>query len=257
MPPRYHGDTGASHLFSSLLVAVNSTSPDAILLTYAELDARPALVDAIETAGFAVSLAHDGEEVLKLVPRGEASLLLLDLGLPGMRGPEVLRQLRRDDATRTLPVIALSPTADEIDRVLAFELGADDCVVKPFSTRELLLRIRAVLRRARGAGRRTSPELVEVGPLQIDMKRSRVRVEGELAALTMVELRLLSALAARVGRVQRREELLRRVWPDTQPDERTVDTHIRRLREKLGAAADWVETVRGVGYRLRAEAPTA
>ncbi|MEO0325402.1 MAG: response regulator transcription factor [Myxococcota bacterium] len=226
---------------------------EAILIADGDANGASRLADALLAAGYRVEVAGDGERVLSDLQTAPPALLMLGMELPRVRGPEVLRRIRREDATRALPVIAFSRDGDEIDRVLAFELGADDFVAKPFSERELVLRIKAVLRRARmRRGSRRSPRL-ECGPIAIDTESRTVRVEGIAVALTAIELRLLVDLAERVGQVQRREQLLERVWPDSHLGTRTVDTHIRRLREKLGLAADWIETVRGVGYRMRAK----
>ncbi|MEM1418517.1 MAG: response regulator transcription factor [Myxococcota bacterium] len=225
---------------------------EAILIADGDAPAAARLASALLEAGYRVDVAGDGERVLSDVQSAPPSLLMLGMELPRIRGPEVLRRIRRDDATRALPVIAFSRDGDEIDRVLAFELGADDFVAKPFSERELVLRIRAVLRRAshRASGRR--PARLQHGPIDIDTEARGVTVFGSPVALTAIELRLLVDLAERAGQVQRRRQLLERVWPDTHLGVRTVDTHIRRLREKLREASDWIETVRGVGYRMRA-----
>lgn len=208
--------------------------------------ARPALVEA----GFEPLVEADAEVAIDRLVTLPPSLVVLDLQMRPVRGPEVLRRIRRQEATALLPVIALSERQDEIDRILAFELGADDFLGKPISARELALRARAVLRRARTGSTKPPPSLV-VGALEIDIVHKRVRVRGQDVRLTQVEMRLLGDLAARAGAVQRRERLLRRVWPDADLGVRTVDTHIRRLREKLGPAANAIETVRGVGYCLR------
>ncbi len=208
--------------------------------------ARPALVEA----GFEPLVEVDADAAIERLATHPPSLVVLDLQMRPVRGPEVLRRIRRHEVTAGLPVIALSERQDEIDRILAFELGADDFLGKPISARELALRARAVLRRARPRSTKAPATLV-VGALEIDSEQKRVRVDGRDVRLTQVELRLLRDLAARAGAVQRRERLLRRVWPDAELGERTVDTHIRRLREKLGPTADAIETVRGVGYCLR------
>ncbi len=208
--------------------------------------ARPALVEA----GFEPLVEVDADVAIDRLVTHPPSLVVLDLQIRPVRGPEVLRRIRRHEATAGLPVIALSERQDEIDRILAFELGADDFLGKPISARELALRVRAVLRRARPRSNKAPATLV-AGALEIDSEQKRVRVDGRDVRLTQVEMRLLRDLAARAGAVQRRERLLRRVWPDAELGVRTVDTHIRRLREKLGPTADAIETVRGVGYCLR------
>jgi two-component system phosphate regulon response regulator PhoB len=177
--------------------------------------------------------------------------LLLDLMLPDMSGTEICRQIRVSPRTKQLPVIMLTAKGEEIDRVVGLELGADDYVVKPFSIRELILRMRAVLRRAQ---RDPDDEVPLVfGDLHIDPPGHRVWVGGDEITLTYLEFKLLTTLLARKGRVQTRDRLLSDVW-DINADvtTRTVDTHVKRLREKLGPAGDYIETVRGVGYRFRA-----
>ena len=173
--------------------------------------------------------------------------------LPDLSGIEVCRRIRQNPDTKRLPVVMLTARGEEVDRVIGFEVGADDYVVKPFSPRELILRVGAILRRATPATEDgITDETIQCGNLLIDVGAHRVDVEGQPADLTALEFRLLLDLARRRGRVQSRDALLERVW-GYQPgvETRTVDTHIKRLREKLGAAAAHVETVRGVGYRLR------
>ncbi|MCA9613869.1 MAG: response regulator transcription factor, partial [Myxococcales bacterium] len=223
---------------------------ESILLVEDDHDIAEAARDALAEAGFEVTVESDGEAALERLSSAAPSLIVLDLQLRSVRGPEILRRVRRQAETERLPVIALSSRRDEIDRILAFELGADDFLGKPLSTRELALRARAVLRRSRCGSTSRPPSSLVLGPLEIDTERKKVRVEGQEVRLTQVEMRLLHDLAARVGTVQRREQLLQRVWPDAHLGVRTVDTHIRRLREKLGPAAEVIETIRGVGYCL-------
>jgi two-component system phosphate regulon response regulator PhoB len=203
----------------------------------------------LRQAGFQTTLAYAGEEALSAARRRPPDLVLLDLMLPDMPGTEVCRQLKSDPRTKAVPVIVLTARGDELDRVVGFELGADDYVVKPFSVRELLLRVQAVLRRA---GRQAHEKPVtEIGPIRVDVDAHRAWVRGELLDLTPLEFRLLVTLLNRAGRVQSRERLLSDVWEmSTELETRTVDTHVKRLREKLGPARDLLETVRGVGYRL-------
>jgi two-component system phosphate regulon response regulator PhoB len=171
--------------------------------------------------------------------------------LPDTPGTEVCRQLRRGEETRDVPVIMLTARGEEVDRVVGFEVGADDYVVKPFSMRELLGRVAAVLRRRTGA-KPGEAGAVRFGVLSVDREAHRVHVAGVEVELTALEFKLLCTLMDRKNRVQSREALLRDVW-DLSPDinTRTVDTHVKRLREKLGQAADYVTTVRGVGYRFK------
>jgi two-component system phosphate regulon response regulator PhoB len=178
-------------------------------------------------------------------------LVLLDLMLPDLDGLEVCKRLRRDPITERIPVIMVSARGSEMDRVLGFELGADDYIIKPFSPRELVLRVRRSLERQQPPP--VEGDLLSFGELTIDVPGHRVLVRGKGVDITATEFRLLTVLARRRGRVQTRDHLLQEVWTHGERDEvdvRTVDTHVRRLREKLGAAADLVETVRGVGYRF-------
>lgn len=203
-------------------------------------------------AGFKVTRAMDGAEALGLIKKEPPDLVLLDLLLPGLDGKEVCRRIRQDEATRSIPVIMLTAKAEEIDRIIGFEIGADDYLTKPFSPRELILRIQAVLRRTmeppEPTVRLSFPGLV------IDPEKHRVEVDGQEVILTATEFKLLYHLAGRPGRVQSRDILLDQVWG--YPYEgyaRTVDTHVRRLRKKLGRQKERIETIRGVGYRFREE----
>jgi two-component system phosphate regulon response regulator PhoB len=176
-------------------------------------------------------------------------LVVLDLMLPEVDGLEVCKVLRRDPATKSIPIIMVTAKATEIDRVLGLELGADDYVTKPFSPRELVLRVKALLRRSHV--QEEPSEQIRVGPLLVDIPRHVVRIQNKQVDLTATEFKLLAVLAQRRGRVQSREQLLRDVWGYHTPiDTRTVDTHMRRLREKLGSAAKYLDTLRGVGYRF-------
>jgi len=220
-----------------------------ILVVDDEPDAVELVRFNLKNAGFEVSTADDGEEALRKAHAVLPDLILLDIMLPEISGVEVCKALRADPATASIPVIMLTAKAEEIDRVLGLEVGADDYVTKPFSPRELILRVKAVLRRGRTSA--AQPERYQVGCLLVDIVRPEVRVENKVVKLTAIELKLLTVLLQRRGRVQTREELLRDVWEyDNLIDTRTVDTHVRRLREKLGSAAVYVGTVRGVGYRL-------
>jgi two-component system phosphate regulon response regulator PhoB len=226
-----------------------------ILVVDDETDIRNLLVRQLEREGLAAHGAASGIEALELVGRLQPSLVILDLMLPGLAGTEVCRRLRADPATRAVPILMLSARGEEIDRVVGFEVGADDYVTKPFSTRELLLRVRAILRRGQADDPRSdAPPTPEAALLHIDEDAHRVFVTGAEVVLTATEFRLLVTLARRSGRVQTRGQLLQDVW-DLPPElnTRTVDTHMKRLREKLGAAAAHIETVRGVGYRFTRE----
>jgi two-component system phosphate regulon response regulator PhoB len=201
--------------------------------------------------GFRVSTAASGHDALRVVQDEMPALIVLDRMLPGMSGDEVLATVRASSASRDLPVLMLTARREELDRIRGLALGADDYLTKPFSTRELVLRVSAILRRSRIAS--VNADVVTVGALQIDCVHHRVTAEGQQVELTATEFRLLLTLAVRRGRVQSRAQLLEEVWeaaPDVQT--RTVDMHVQRLRAKLGAAADLIETIRGFGYRVRA-----
>jgi DNA-binding response OmpR family regulator len=208
----------------------------------------------LRAAGFEVLTAADGNQALQLARKHKPDLILLDVMLPKIDGLEVCKLLRRDPATADIPVIMLTAKAAEIDRVLGLELGADDYVTKPFSPRELVLRIKNLLRRhTRTASEEGDgdADTLRFGPLRIETSAFHVTVAGEPVDLTATEFKLLTTLATRRGRVQTRDMLLRDVWGyDSMIDTRTVDTHIRRLREKLGAASELIETIRGMGYRF-------
>ncbi len=234
---------------------------ETILIVDDEPDIVRALDYSLRREGFHTRLAYDGRTALQLAqgdPR--PALVLLDLTLPDISGGEVCRRLRAEAATRDLPVVMLTARGEELDRVLGFEAGADDYVVKPYSTRELVLRLRAVLRRGRSPSDDAAATLapLEHGALRIDRQGHRVVVGERELHLTAIEFRLLVTLIERAGRVQSREQLLADVWnyaPDVTT--RTVDTHVKRLRQKLEDAAPLVESVRGVGYCVRATAQGA
>jgi len=223
-----------------------------ILVVEDNLETRELLSYNLKNAGYAVRQAGDGQKALELAARARPDLILLDVMLPGgLDGLEVCRRLKQDERTRPVPVIMLTALGDELDRIVGLELGAEDYVPKPFSPRELLLRIKAVLRRA-GASAEEQTDGFSQGGLAIDFAAHSVTVDGEAVALTSTEHKILRELVRAKGRVLQRDRLLDTVW-DTDFDgtSRTVDTHMRRLRGKLGPYADWVETVRGVGYRFK------
>ncbi len=224
-----------------------------ILVVEDESDLAELVGFNLQQAGHTVLCAHDGATALAEIRRQRPDLVVLDVMLPDISGLEVCRRLRRDESTARLPVVMLTAKGAEVDRVVGFEVGADDYVTKPFSPRELLLRIDAILRRV-GAAADEGPQHIVVGDLVIDVPGHRVEVGGKEVNLTALEFRLLLDLARRRGRVQARADLLERVWGYAPGIEtRTVDTHVKRLREKLGPAAARIETVRGVGYRLRTD----
>ncbi|MCP4869394.1 MAG: response regulator transcription factor [Proteobacteria bacterium] len=223
-----------------------------ILIVEDEPDLVASLEYNLQREGYGTRAALTGTRALELVRRDpKPDLVLLDLMLPDMSGKDVCRQIRADAATRDIPVIMVTARTEEVDRIIGLELGADDYVTKPYSIRELMLRVKAVLRR-RGAppdDDATGPRVF--GRLRIDEDAHRVWVDDALIELTALEFRLLSMLLARRGRVQTRDVLLEEVWGVRgDSNTRTVDTHVKRLRQKLGAAGSYVETIRGVGYRF-------
>ena len=207
------------------------------------------LRDYLERAGFAVSVAHDGREALMRVRTERPDLVILDLGLPELDGLDVTRRLRRDGDT---PIIMLTARDDEIDRVAGLELGADDYVTKPFSPREVVARVRAVLRRRDGSARTDAP--LRAGPLELDPGRMETRVDGRLVDLTATEFALLAALARQPGRVYTRSQLLDAIHGSAfESYERAIDAHVKNLRRKLEPdprRPSLLLTVHGVGYRL-------
>lgn len=220
-----------------------------ILVIEDEPDIQQVLDFNLREAGHEVLLATHGKEGLRLAREHHPDLVLLDLMLPDISGTEVCRSLKGDQGSRGIPVVILTAKGEEIDRVIGFELGADDYVVKPFSVRELILRVRAVLRRDEAAP--AKKPRVEFGVLSVDRDAHRVWVNGAEVDLTALEFRLLTTLCERRGRVQSRAALLDAVWGiETKISERTVDAHVKRLRHVLGAARDYIQTVRGVGYRF-------
>lgn len=223
-----------------------------ILVVDDERDITALVAYHLAKEGYRVSTASTGPEALQAAGQERPDLVVLDLMLPGLSGLEVLQELRRREDTREVGVVVLTARREEGDRIKGLELGADDYLVKPFSPQELVLRIGAVLRRLDSPAV-TSGSIFTAGPLVIDRGAHRVSVAGRDIELTATEFGLLALLAERRGRVQSRSELLESVWkanPDIQT--RTVDMHVQRLRAKLGPAASFLETVRGVGYRFRA-----
>jgi two-component system phosphate regulon response regulator PhoB len=222
-----------------------------ILVIEDEPDLAATLEYNLQKEGYQTRVAYSGQGGLDgatVEPLPDA--IVLDLMLPDVSGTEVCRRLRENDRTRDIPIIMCTAKGSEIDRVVGFEVGADDYVVKPYSVRELLLRVRALLRRAQKS--EAEPEMIRFGRLRVDREAHRAWVDEAEIALTALEFRLLYAFMSRRGRVQTRDALLSDVWGiEADVTTRTVDTHVKRLREKLGGAADYVETLRGVGYRFR------
>jgi two-component system, OmpR family, phosphate regulon response regulator PhoB len=223
-----------------------------ILIIEDESDLAELVAFNLEKEGYRPLIAPDGPSGLEAVRNHSPDLILLDLMLPGMSGMEICKVLKGRDKTAGIPVIMLTAKGEEIDRVVGFEVGADDYVIKPFSPRELLLRIKAVLRRA--GSEEAASRIIKVGPISIDTDRHIVSVDDNHVVLTTTEFKLLFNLADRLGRVQSRDRLLKDVWGMSHiGDTRTVDTHITRLRSKLGEAGDMIQTVRGFGYKMDRE----
>ncbi len=238
------------------------TNPDRrILVVEDEPDLRELLTYNLTAAGFTVQATETGTEGLEAVHRFAPDVVLLDLMLPDIPGTEVCRRIRGDTNARQPAVMMLTAKGEEIDRVVGFELGADDYVVKPFSVRELVLRVGAILRARRPPPAAAAPAAPQrrryvVGPLELDVDGYHVFVNGQEVHVSTLEMRLLVYLVEHRGRVRSREDLLEDVWgykPGVST--RTIDTHVKRLRDKLGDAGSLVETVRGTGYRLSAEHP--
>ncbi len=222
-----------------------------VLVVDDERDLATTVCHALNQEGWQTRVAHDGGAALELAggtPRPD--LVLLDLMLPDISGTEVCRTLRAQSQTRDIPVMMLTARADEIDKVVGFEVGADDYLTKPFSLRELVLRVKALLRRAQQPALETMD--LRFGRLRVDTSGHQVWIDEAEVMLTALEFRLLSTLLGRRGRVQSRETLLHDVWGhDPGLSTRTVDTHIQRLRKKIGPASAYIETLRGAGYRFR------
>ena len=230
-----------------------------VLIVEDEPDLVRVLEFNLQQAGFETRAVGRASEAMKAAHALAPDVVLLDLMLPDGPGTEVCRALKSDPQTRNVPVIMTTAKGEEIDRVVGFELGADDYVVKPFSVRELVLRVRAILRRTEGES--AGGEVVHFGALKIDRTAHRVYVDDAEVTLTALEFRLLTTLIDRRNRVQSRDTLLSDVWGlQLHVETRTVDTHIKRLREKLGVAGEYIHTVRGVGYRFASspgDAPSA
>lgn len=225
-----------------------------ILIVEDEHDLAATLDYNLQRANYQTRVAYRGQDALELaLETPSPDLILLDLMLPDLPGTEVCRRLRQDERTRHIPIIMVTARTEEIDRVVGFEVGADDYVTKPYSNRELLLRMRAILRRTQGDSVDVVREL-RFDCLRVDTEAHRVFVHDEEVKLTALEFKLLTTFLSRRGRVQTREVLLNDVWGiHANVMTRTVDTHVKRLREKLGDAGQNIETLRGVGYRFRAE----
>jgi two-component system phosphate regulon response regulator PhoB len=221
-----------------------------ILIVEGETDISELVEYHFKQSGFSVTSVPDGSSALAQVKRGRPALIILDLMLPDMDGKDICRALKSNPLTRTIPILMLTAKTEELDRVVGFELGAEDYVTKPFSPRELVLRAKAILKRKELP--QESETLIQIGGLLMDVEKHHVSVNKKSIPLTHTEFKLLLELASKRGRVYTRENLLDRVWGYTYEGyARTVDTHIRRLREKLGMMGEYIETIRGVGYRFR------
>ena len=214
-----------------------------------EPDIRETLKYNFSNEGFKVFTAPDGEEALSNIKKILPDVLILDLMLPGVSGLDICKFIRADDDIKDMSIIMLTAKGEEIDRVIGFELGADDYVTKPFSVRELILRVKVLLKKQRES--LVQNKLVTFGPIRIDLDAHELKINDKEIVLTALEFKLLQHLVKRKGRVQTREQLLGDVWGySAEVTTRTVDTHIKRLREKLGNTSDYIQTIRGVGYRF-------
>ena len=214
-----------------------------------EPDIRETLKYNFSSEGFKVFTAPDGEEALSNIKKVLPDVLILDLMLPGVSGLDVCKSIRADDDIKDMSIIMLTAKGEEIDRVIGFELGADDYVTKPFSVRELILRVKVLLKKQRES--LVENKLVTFGPIRIDLDAHELKINDKEGVLTALEFKLLQHLVKRKGRVQTREQLLGDVWGySAEVTTRTVDTHIKILREKLGNTSEYSQTIRGVGYRF-------
>lgn len=214
-----------------------------------EPDIRETLAYNLSQEGFKVSEFSDAESCLNKIQKKKPDLLLLDLMLPGMSGLDLCKEIRADINLKNLAIIMLTAKGEEVDRIVGFELGADDYVTKPFSVRELILRVKVILKKQTESVE--SDESIEFGPIKLNLDAHEVLINNDEIVLTALEFKLLKHLIKRRGRVQTRDQLLGDVWGySSEVTTRTVDTHIKRLREKLGTVGDYIQTVRGVGYRL-------
>lgn len=222
-----------------------------VLIIEDEKDLAELLAFNLEKEGFAATCVHDGKAGLERASTELPDLIILDLMLPGLLGTEVCKALRKEKRTAQIPIIMITAKGDEIDRVVGFEVGADDYIVKPFSMREVSLRVKAVMRRFEKEAATPVPALFSIGDIVIDKERHTVVSAGSEIELTSTEFKLLLYLAEKKECVQSREQLLQKVWSyNNSGDTRTVDTHVTRLRGKLGAPGDIIKTVRGFGYKI-------
>ena len=206
----------------------------------------------LEKAGYECTVAATGEKALEVLNDQPVDLIILDIMLPGMDGFGICRAIKEKDKLKNLPIIMLTAKGEEVDRIVGLELGADDYIVKPFSPRELVLRVKAILKR--GKSEESKKDILAARDITVDIPKHKVTVKGKAIDLTQMEFKLLVTLMERRSRVQTRERLLSDVWDmDTGVDTRTIDTHVKRLREKLGKSGSLIETVRGLGYKFKEE----
>ena len=222
-----------------------------VLIIEDEKDLAELLAFNLEKEGYVATCVHDGKLGLAQAGADLPDLILLDLMLPGMLGTEICKALRKDQRTAQIPIIMITAKGDEIDRVVGFEVGADDYIVKPFSMREVALRIKAVMRRFEHEAQQSITEIITIDDIMIDRHRHTVKSAGLDIDLTSTEFKLLLYLVEKKGYMQSREQLLQKVWSyRNSGDTRTVDTHVTRLRGKLGHPGDIIKTVRGFGYKI-------
>lgn len=226
------------------------TKPKRILVVDDEPDVTDLVAYHLKSKGFTVETLNDPNSSIGTARSFLPDLVILDVMMPELNGIQICRMLRADPKLKSVPVVFLTAKAEEGDRIQGLETGADDYICKPFSTKELVLRVQTILRRLGGA-EAEKPKKLTAGGIELDVDRHEAFVGGQQIELTATEFKLLRLLMERRGRVQTREHLLINVWNyETEIETRTVDTHVRRLREKLAGEADWIETIRGVGYRM-------
>jgi two-component system phosphate regulon response regulator PhoB len=236
--------------------APKTASVPRVLVVEDEPDIAALIAYQLTREGFRVETAGSGPEGLDAVGREIPDLVVLDRMLPGLTGDAVLEQLKSEPTTANIPVLVLTAKREQEDRISGFELGADDYLTKPFSPRELVLRVQAILRRVQESGITSGGRVLRAGPIRMDIASHQASLDGEELSLTPTEFRLLQALLERRGRTQSRKQLLEKAWDveaavSERIQTRTVDMHVRRLRGKLGEVGDWIQTIRGFGYRLK------
>ena len=229
---------------------MTDSKPRKILVVDDEADVTDLVAYHLKSKGYVVEAVNNPNSSIGTARTFLPDLVILDVMMPDLNGVQICRMLRADSQLKNVPVVFLTAKAEESDRVQGLEIGGDDYICKPFSTKELVLRVQSILRRTSDGGQ-AEPKKLQAGQIVIDVERHEAVVNGQPIELTATEFKLLRLLMERRGRVQTREHLLINVWNyETEIETRTVDTHVRRLREKLGDEADWIETIRGVGYRL-------